>query len=263
MSSPYEQQILAWRAARRARLVAEDGWLSILAKVRLREGVSRVGSDPANDVVLPGVAPAQMGTLRSANGEVSIEAAPDVPLESLDKERWALGSLRFEVMRRGPETYLRVKDANSKARLAFGEIPYFPIDPALRVIARLEPYTPTKKVELDYEEGLHESYESPGRAVFELEGATYSLDPVLDHGTPRLYVLVRDLTSRDSTYGAGRFLYAPLPSDGAVVLDFNQAFNPPCAFTHHVSCPIVPLQNRLNVAIRAGEKRPVEGPTQE
>lgn len=242
MTTAYEQEILAWRAARKKRLVAEDGFLSIVSKVLLDEGPN---------LIEPGGVTALL-----EKGEVRLEPGRGAKPALEGPELWTQGTLRFEVLRRGRETYLRVKDKGSARLRGFAGIEYFPIDPTLRVVARLEPYTPHKPVELDYEEGLQEAYESPGRAVFEVNGVPVSLDPVLDHGSPRLYVLLRDETSKDSTYGAGRFLYAPLPSDGKVVLDFNQAFNPPCAFNEHVSCPIVPRQNRLAVRIEAGEKKP-------
>ena len=245
MSTAYEQEILAWRAARKKRLVADDGFLSILTKVPLAEG--------PNAIEHGGV------TAFFEEGAVRLEAGPGPTPVLAGKEVWTLGTMRFEVLRRGSETYLRVKDRESARLRAFAGIDYFPIDPAWRVVARLEPYAPNKPIELDYEEGQQEAYESPGRAVFEVGGVAVSLDPVLDQGTPRLYVLFRDETSKDATYGAGRFLYAPLPTDGKVILDFNQAFNPPCAFNEHVSCPIVPRQNRLGVRIEAGEKKPSQG----
>lgn len=242
MSTAYEQEILAWRAARKKRLLAADGFLSIVSKVLLAEGPN---------LIEPGGVTALL-----EKGEVRLEPAAGATVDLQGLELWTQGALRFEVLRRGQQTYLRVKDTESARLRGFAGIEYFPIDPALRIVARLEPYSPRKAVELDYEEGHQDAYESPGRAVFEVNGVPVSLEPVIDHGSPRLYVLLRDETSRDSTYGAGRFLYAPLPSDGSVVLDFNQAFNPPCAFNEHVSCPIVPRQNRLPVRIEAGEKKP-------
>jgi uncharacterized protein (DUF1684 family) len=92
--------------------------------------------------------------------------------------------------------------------------------------------------------------------VFEHEGRELRLEPIIDRSKPRLYVLFADETNRTETYGAGRYLYAPLPEAGRTVLDFNQAFNPPCAFNAWVSCPLVSSVNRLRVRVEAGEKRP-------
>ena len=96
---------------------------------------------------------------------------------------------------------------------------------------------------------------SPGILRFKLNGKKYSLEPVLEEGSDQLFIIFRDATSRTVTYGAGRFLYAKKAVNGKVVLDFNRAENPPCAFTPFATCPLPPPQNRLNVKIKAGEKR--------
>jgi hypothetical protein len=135
-------------------------------------------------------------------------------------------------------------------------IEHFPIDPRWRVVARLERYEPAKPVDLGYLGGAAGRYLSPGVAVFEVDGVPCRIDPVLDESGGRLYVVFWDPTARDATYGAGRFLYAPLPEGDRVLLDFNQAFSPPCAFTPHAACPLAPAQNRLPIRVEAGERRP-------
>jgi uncharacterized protein (DUF1684 family) len=104
------------------------------------------------------------------------------------------------------------------------------------------------------EGGASERYESPGDAVFEIDGTSHRVTPVFLKDRTRLYLVFRDETAGDTSYGAGRFLYAPLPEGGHVLLDFNQAFSPPCAFTPYAACPLAPLQNRLPARIEAGEK---------
>jgi uncharacterized protein (DUF1684 family) len=101
-----------------------------------------------------------------------------------------------------------------------------------------------------------EAMASPGRVTFELGGKPYSLEPVLEPGETRLFFIFRDATSGHTTYGAGRFLYAEPPKDGRVLLDFNKAYSPPCAFTPYATCPLPPAQNRLPIAIEAGEMSP-------
>ena len=96
---------------------------------------------------------------------------------------------------------------------------------------------------------------SPGMAVFTVDGQEYRLTPVLEEGETRLFFVFADATNRTETYGAGRFLYADPPTNGSVVLDFNRAYNPPCAFSAYATCPLPPKQNRLPLAISAGEKR--------
>jgi hypothetical protein len=173
-------------------------------------------------------------------------------------DRVLCGELSCEIMQREQGFAVRVRDPESPTRKAFSGLDYFPIRHDLRVLAELDAYTPYKPLDLAYDGGASEHYESPGRARFELDGVTCELDVVLDGNGSRLLAVFADATNRDSSYGAGRFLYAPLPVERRVVLDFNQAFNPPCAFTPHALCPLPPQQNRLAVRIEAGEKRPRE-----
>jgi uncharacterized protein (DUF1684 family) len=275
----YEQSILDWRRARLARLTAPDSWLSLIGKVPLERGVQRVGSAESCEVQLPAdKAPALLGELIHDDAGIAFRPAPGVTVgveragarssEAVGEaialrsdaqgapDRLVFGSLRIEIMQRGSTFAARVRDLESAARHAFAGIEYFPIRPELCVRARLVPYRPEKTIELLYDSGDPEPYRSPGAAVWNWQGVEYRLDPVFDGPRPRLYVLFRDATFRDSTYGAGRFLYAPLPANGEVILDFNQAFNPPCAFTPFAACPLTPQQNRLPVRIEAGEKRP-------
>jgi uncharacterized protein (DUF1684 family) len=279
--SDYEQEILGWRKTRLSRLIAPESWLSLVNKVPLPEGECRVGSDPTSDVALPeGKAPATLGRLlrrgaaiqflpepgvqlgvRRAATQVSEAVSGPIALKSDqvgEPDRLVLGSLVLEIMQRNDSFAVRVRDTESPARSEFAGIDYYPIQPEWRVQAELVPYSPHKRIEMLYETGDTHVYHSPGAAVFEWQGTTYRVDPVLESNPDRLFVLFGDQTNRDQTYGAGRFLYAPMPQDGKLVLDFNQAFSPPCAFTDHATCPLPPPQNRLQLRVEAGEKRPRE-----
>jgi uncharacterized protein (DUF1684 family) len=270
--------VQAWRRARLARLTAPDGWLSLVARVPL--GVAaRVGGADDRDVALPAhKAPPDMGTFRREGATVTFTPAPGVAMSlrgragvraltpgaaaSVTTDRdgpadtLALGDLKLEVVERPEGTFVRARDPDSPIRRAFAGIEQFPIDPKWRVVAHLERYEPPKAMDLEYEAGVTERYLSPGAAVFEIDGLPCRLDPVFDGDRGRLYVVFWDPTARDSTYGAGRFLYAPLPDGDRVLLDFNQAFSPPCAFTPYAACPLAPAQNRLQIRVEAGEKRP-------
>jgi uncharacterized protein (DUF1684 family) len=273
----HEQQVLAWRRARLARLTAPDSWLSLIAKHWLEPGTSRVGSDPASDIVLPADrSPARLGLVTLRDQVVSFEPHAGVPVRLRTSEgeerplsgplllrsdargtpdKLVLGSLSLEIMERAGAFALRVRDSESPRRTSFPGIDYYPIDPALRVVARIEPYDPPRPIELAYETGSSEQKLAPFAAVFERDGVTVRLD-LVPEGPQRFFLLFRDQTSRTESYGAGRFLYAPLPRDGKIVLDFNQAFSPPCAFTPHAACPLPPPQNRVPLALAAGEKAP-------
>src|SRR5262249_48018564 len=99
--------------------------------------------------------------------------------------------------------------------------------------------------------GDTQNLKSPGILKFKLNGQEYTLQPLSEDD--KLFIIIRDLTSNKATYAASRFLYADAPKDGKVILDFNKAYNPPCAFTAFATCPLPPKENKLSVAIEAGE----------
>jgi uncharacterized protein (DUF1684 family) len=159
------------------------------------------------------------------------------------------------VIRRGKRVGLRVRDSDSAARRAFKGLEYFPIREDLRVRARLEPFDPPRHVPIVNVLGDQSEYVSPGQLVFELDGVTHSLDAVYETSEKKdLFVIFRDRTSGESTYPAGRYMHVPLPVNGDALVDFNRAYNPPCAFTEFATCPLPPKQNWLKVRIEAGEK---------
>lgn len=275
-----QQQIEEWRRGRVARLTAPDGWLSLVGKFELAEGEARVGSAPECEVPLPeGKAPALLGIVQRRGDHVQLTPEPGASLAiqragSSDvmpvtgpialktdavgaADRVHVGPLRIEIMQRGMRFAVRVRDLESDGRLHFQGIPYFPISAAWRIDARFEPHAEERHIELMYDSGS-ELARAPGVLSFAFEGSEYRLEPVFDSNPDRLFVLFGDRTNRTESYGAGRFLYTPLPRDGRVLLDFNQAFSPPCAFTNYASCPLPPPQNRLPLRVEAGEKRPHE-----
>lgn len=265
-------EVRAHREARLGRLTSPAGWLSLVAKAWLPEGTSRLGADPAADIWLDVPdAPAWLGTVTRRGAEVTFAAAPGVhavargaPVDTLvlrpDAEpapdEVAVGALRLELIRRGDDLALRVRDPASPTRRAFAGVPAYDVDRRWWIDARFEPREPPVSVRLEDSDGRPQTYRSPGDAVFEVDGQPGRLQLLLEGDGRRLFVLFGDATNRDETYGAGRFLYAPLPVDGRVILDFNKAFNPPCAFTAFASCPMPPAVNRLPFRVPAGEKRP-------
>jgi uncharacterized protein (DUF1684 family) len=273
-----QREIEEWRRGRVARLTAPDGWLSLVGKFELDEGEARVGSAPECEVPLPeGKAPALLATLQRQGERVQLTPQPGATLAiqragSNDvvpvtgaialqtdaagaADRVHAGPLRIEIMQRGSRFAVRVRDLESDGRQHFQGIPYFPISQAWRLDARFEPHPQERRIELMYDSGS-ELARAPGVLSFSIGGSEYRLEPVFDSNPDRLFVLFGDLTNRTESYGAGRFLYTPLPRDGRVLLDFNQAFSPPCAFTNYASCPLPPPQNRLPLRVEAGEKRP-------
>jgi len=275
----HRREIETWRAERTAGLTAEDGWLSVVELAWLERGDNPVGSEPDAVVVLPAdKAPTEVGVFSVADGEVSFRAAPGVtgvevvsggepgpvaPGRELalaadaEGEPTVLGlaGLRFYVIDRAGRLGVRVKDADSPARRGFVGIDYFPVDLAWRVEARFEPHDEPKTIPVPNVIGTVSDEPSPGVAVFRLDGATYRLDAIGEPADGELFFVFGDATNGQTTYGGGRFLYAPVPDDeGRMVLDFNRAYNPPCAFTAFATCPLPPRGNDLEVAVEAGER---------
>ena len=266
----YREEIEAWRAERVEGLKAEGGWLSLAGLHWLPEGESSIGSQPMLDVVLPASAPARVGTVSRDGDRVALELTPGVDAthegepfrrleltadgEESEPPVVELGTLSFHVIERGERIGLRVKDSAAPSRTGFTGIDHYEPDPRWRLDARFEPYDPPREIEVeDYSGGTQEST-VPGAVVFEVDGATHRLDAI-DAGD-QLFLIFADQTSGEATYGGGRYLYAEKPGeDGRVVVDFNKAYNPPCVFTPYATCPLPPRQNRLDLAVEAGEKK--------
>jgi len=144
---------------------------------------------------------------------------------------------------------------NSPQRKAFRGLSWFEVDEAYRVTARFVPYGAMKPLSVPNVLGYTEKMLSPGYAVAHLGGKEIRLEGVLeDPRATQLFFIFRDLTTGKETYPAGRFLYSDLPREGRVVIDFNRAYNPPCAFTPFATCPLPPKENWLPVRVEAGEK---------
>lgn len=270
---PYRAEIEAWRQDREQRLRRDDGWLTLVGLHWLTPGRHDLGSAPNADLELPPAAPAHAAEITLAAGRVRYRLAAGVsatldgapaPAEGTlrsDAEGQAnvlaFGPVSLYVIERGGRPGLRVKDRDSATRRDFKGLDWFPIDPAYRVRARLRPHPQPRAVRVPNVLGQVEEMPSPGVAEFTLAGRALQLVPVLEEGSDELFFILRDATSGHGTYGGGRFLYAAPPapgSDGALVLDFNKAYSPPCAFTPHATCPLPPPENRLEVALEAGEK---------
>jgi uncharacterized protein len=270
----YQQSIEQWRAQRVARLTAPEGWLSLIGLEWLQEGANKVGSAPDNDVVLQ-AGPAHLGvvtldkaghvhiTLADGSGAtVDGKAVHEATLVddmhatgNASPTTVAFGSASFFVIDRDGRKALRVKDSTAATRQHFLGIDYFPIDPSWRIVADWVPFNPPHDLQMGSVIGTIDTVKVPGKAVFTRDGHTYELLPYQEEPGGELFFVLADRTSGHETYGAARFLYAALPVNGKVVLDFNQAYNPPCAFTSFATCPLAPPENRLDLRITAGEKK--------
>ena len=269
-ASDYSKQIDAWRAQRVERLKAPNGWLSLIGLHWLKDGKNTVGSAKDNDVVLA-KGPAHLGAVTLSGGKATIDldskagAAIDgksarsaVLLDdSNDKPTTvAFGTASFYLVDRNGKKGLRVKDSEADARKHFTHIDNFPTDPSWRIEAKWVAFDPPHTLETPNVLVQTDAFSVPGKAVFTRGGKTYELLPVIEvPGDKELFLIFADRTSGKETYGAARFLYAEMPKDGKIVLDFNKAYNPPCAFTPYATCPLAPPENRLALAVTAGEKK--------
>lgn len=261
---PYTREVQQWRVEHQRKLAAEDGWLTVVGLDWLKEGENRVGANPSSEVPLPpGSAPQSVATISLRTGKAVLHPAPGVALTlngkpatettlREDDDILAINRLKFYLIRRGDKAGIRLKDNDSATRKHFQGLSWYPVDPAWRIQAKYTAWDKPHSLVFHNTIGQEESEPSPGYVTFHKDGHEFRLEPTLDDG--ELFFVLRDQTSGKTTYGASRFLYAKQPKNGLVTLDFNEAENPPCAFTAYATCPLPPAQNRLALAIAAGEK---------
>jgi uncharacterized protein (DUF1684 family) len=253
LAMSYTDEILAWRAARESSLKADGGWLTLAGLFWLKEGANSFGTASGNDIVLPD-GPERAGTFHLHGEKVTVALGSSAARELRPDNEAAGDIIRIKELtlypiKRGDRYGIRLKDKNSSFRREFTGLHWFPVKEAARVTAKF--VAAPGKVTIPNILGQKDEEDSPGYAVFQWEGRELRLQPVLEDG--RLFFIFRDMTSGKETYGAGRFLYADAPKDGTVVLDFNKAYTPPCAFTPYATCPLPPPQNRMAVRMEAGE----------
>ncbi len=269
----HKAEIEAWRASRLERLTSEDGWLTVVGLNWLGPGNNRIGSNSHYEIPLeadgipPFVGTLEIGdegkvflrTLADAgvtvNGEPTIQTILKSDVQGTP-DVVGVGRFRFYIIDRDGKLAARVKDPDSTLRSEFPGIEHFPIDQAFQVTARLDPYDGLKEVQIPTVVGTPTTMLAPGLLHFTINGNDLVLEPYVSAPEDDSYLLLfRDSTSGHTTYGAGRFLSADAAGDdGKTVLDFNLAYNPPCAFTPFATCPLPTPQNSLAIAIEAGER---------
>jgi uncharacterized protein (DUF1684 family) len=259
----YRNEIDQFHAKRNEGL--RKNWLVLAGLSWLKPGENRVGSVHDNDVVLP-KGPAHAGVFTLSGKDVVYQNQD--PALRLAKHQFAtptriatdtsgaptvisIGSLRLTVIERGDKMGVRIKDLENPSLKTFKGTQWFPTDPKLRVEAKWMPET-GKKIAITNVLGQTDEVEVPGEAVFTVNGKELRLQPIQED-PDHLFFIFSDAT-KGETYPGGRFLDTDMPKDGKVVLDFNKAYSPPCAFTPYATCPLAPKENRLPVRIEAGEK---------
>jgi uncharacterized protein len=273
----YMEQLTQFRAQRAKSLSSPEGWLSLVALQWLQPGDTTVGSAPGNTLHLDN-APAHLATFHLVDTTVTLnpptggfpagttldgKPATSTKLSFDDEHPSELrnGGILMIVIKRGDRLYLRVKDAKAPTRTSFHGLNWFAPNLRYVITAKWIPSNPPHSLTIPNVLGQISHEPSPGTAEFTLDGQTLRLEPVVEDPTDKtLFFIFRDTTSKTTTYQAGRFLYTSFPSNGldkpgTLTLDFNRITNPPCVYTAFATCPLPPQQNRLNVAIPAGEKR--------
>ncbi len=264
----YIKSIKQWHEQRVARLKTETGWLNLVGLYWLKEGKNTFGSKKDNDIIFPENAPAHIGTFILNDSSVSVKINPEVEVTAdshkvVDMNLYddlsdsttvlRLGSLRWFVINRNGKYGVRLRDLNTPLLKEFKGIDTYPVDEKWKIEARFEKYSSPKVIEIPTILGSVENDTVEGRLVFRVNGEMHTLDPVSEGN--EFFVIFADETNGEETYGAGRFLYTEKPDSlGMVVLDFNKAYNPPCAFTRFATCPLPPKQNYLHLKVTAGEK---------
>ena len=274
----YDLAALAkFRSDREATLKRDTGWLTVAGLHFLNQGDNRVGSDPSNDIVLDFASvPRHVGVITVTGTAVRIRAAAGQTLVINDQvktdsdlhgafdkqptDTLQFGPVSFFVHYSGPRLALRVRDQQSPLRTNFRGLRWYEPNPAYRTIGTFQPYPERKVVQIPNILGDLEPFNAVGTVTFDLAGVTHTMEA---WGSPKsLWLVFRDRTSGRDTYPSARFLYTPPVEDGRVVIDFNFAQNPPCAYNPYTTCPLPPQQNRLAIAVEAGEKKyNVEGGT--
>lgn len=268
--STYKNEIQEWDKKRMESLKSATGWVNLSGLFWLKEGENRFGSADGNELVFKEKAfPALLGTFLLKGNEVVWTSAGDYEVfaqrekvktatifsgDEKNATQLAFQTFRWNVIKREDLIGIRFRDLASPLLDKLQHIERYTINQDWRINARIE-QSALPSVSILNVLGQTTQEKSAGKVVFEYKGKSYSLD-VVDEGTPNLFVLFGDDTNAKETYPTGRFLYIPRPdANGNTVIDFNKAFNPPCAFTPFATCPIPPRQNILPFAVKAGERK--------
>lgn len=273
--TPFAEEIQTWRADREKKLRADNGWLTLAGRLVLKDGVNTFGTGKDNDVVLPaelkGIGPEKLGTLTVdlVNKKVTLKLADGVTMKSdgkpftgervmgveADKRDWvSLGRMSMHIIERSDKFVLRVADNESLVRKNFPGCIWYPADEKYKVVAKFVPYAEVKSIPIVNVLDEVSKQPCPGYAEFQLNGETHKLDAIKEGDG--LFFVFKDQTAGDTTYGLSRFIdIEKQPKDNETfMLDFNKAYNPPCAVSEFTTCPRAPQQNILKTRIEAGEK---------
>jgi len=264
----YFEELESWKMNRDTRLRSEYSFVNLVGLHWLKQAENSFGSSADNDIVFPENAPGQLGSINlqdsiltfSAGSGAEVEIDSTIVTEAVVYSAseginpvMSSGSFKWHIIERAGNYGIRLRDLEHPRVLEPLNIQYFDWSADWRVMAEFVPYETPKTIEIENIVGFSFDEEIHGELVFEVDGQSHSILPLLvDEG---FFILFADATSGEETYGAGRYMVADRPDEaGMVMLDFNKAYNPPCAFTDFATCPLPPRENILEVAVSAGEK---------
>lgn len=260
-----------WRNERKQDLLKPDGWTSLVGLHWLELKAHYVGSSAGSGIRLA-VGPPRLGMVEQHEGRFYFTPESGLAL-TLDGQTltgraelktdhdqapsligFDQGKGLLNVIRRGQRFGLRIRHADAPTRLRFAGLDYWPADPEWRIVGKFVPHPSGKTMPIVDIVGTSTAVPNPGAVEFVREGKSYRIEAMSEPGKG-LFLVFADRTSGHGSYPAGRFMDTPGPdAQGEVVLDFNRAYSPPCAFTAFATCPLPPPENRLDLAITAGEK---------
>lgn len=255
-----------WQEKRMEELKSKDGYLNLVGLYWLKDGENTFGSDSSNSVQFPEDFPEKSGVFLVQNGKVSVAGVADAILidstyqaEGLvyDGEMKVVKEMSYDsyvwfVIEREGDIGVRLKDLDHPSLSQTIDIKFFDFNPELQVQATFIPHSVAKKLSVDNILGHQFEFEIEGELQFEVGGKSYSLEPM--EGDDDFFIIFSDETSAIETYGSGRYIHVPKPNDnGKTTIDFNQSYNPPCAFSDFATCLIPPPENRLTLRVNAGE----------
>lgn len=278
IDASWKDNLANWRQHRAQQLSAPDGWLTLVGLAWLQPGDNSFGAAADNRIHLQANVAAHLGVLHLNGNNVELTApasgfpvdlqingaaahAGKIDTDGAEPTVLKAGTLTLLIIHRGDRFALRIKDSQAPTRLNFKGLHWYAPDARYRIEAKWIPFNPAHTESIPTIIGTTLKLPVPGVAEFTLNGKTVQLEPVLEEpGDKQLFFILRDTTSKTTTYGAARFLYADFPDHGLdkpghVVLDFNKLQNPPCAYTPYATCPLPPPQNKLPFALPVGEQR--------
>lgn len=265
----YIKEHKEWQHSRLERLKSENGWLNLAGLLWLEEGENTFGSDSSNDIVFPATFPPFGGSIELQDSLCTLGADPSAGLQingkaatgkvmlrndqQKDKTVMEAGSFRWFIIKRGEQYAIRLRDLNHPRIQKLDHIPSYAFSKDWVVESHLHLFDTVKTIEVPTViPGYSEFYKAPGELKFEIKGKKLSLIPFSSGNG--FFMIVGDATNGIDTYGAGRFLHVDRIEGDRVIIDFNKAYNPPCAFSPFATCPLPPPENILSIPIEAGEK---------